>query len=49
MEFRTILQNTGNTYLLEFDRSAKRLYEKNVVQFYSGLIDCMEEIEWEII
>ena len=39
IEFKNILKNTKNKYLLEFDRGAKRMYLKNTIPIWSGLID----------
>ncbi len=40
IEFRNILMNTSNKYLLEFDRGSKRLYFKNqIISVWSGIID----------
>jgi predicted NAD-dependent protein-ADP-ribosyltransferase YbiA (DUF1768 family) len=39
IEFKNILKNTQNKYLLEFDRGAKRMYFKNNISIWSGLID----------
>ena len=38
-EFKNILKNTENKYLLEFDRGAKRMSLQNNIPFWSGLID----------
>lgn len=38
-EFKNILKNTENKYLLEFDRGAKKMYLNNNVPKWSGLID----------
>jgi predicted NAD-dependent protein-ADP-ribosyltransferase YbiA (DUF1768 family) len=38
-EFKNILKNTENKYLLEFDRGAKRMSLQNKIPFWSGLID----------
>jgi predicted NAD-dependent protein-ADP-ribosyltransferase YbiA (DUF1768 family) len=37
--FRQILLNTGDIYLLEFSRSAKKLYEQKIINFWGGMID----------
>jgi predicted NAD-dependent protein-ADP-ribosyltransferase YbiA (DUF1768 family) len=39
IEFKNILKNTKNKYLLEFDRGAKRMCLKNNIQIWGGLID----------
>lgn len=39
VEFKTILKNTENNYLLEFDRGSKRMYLKNNISIWSGLIE----------
>ena len=39
IEFKNILKNTTNKYLLEFDRGAKRMYLKNNIPIWSGLIE----------
>jgi len=39
IEFRNILEETKNKYLLEFDRGAKRMHLKNNIPLWSGLID----------
>jgi predicted NAD-dependent protein-ADP-ribosyltransferase YbiA (DUF1768 family) len=39
IEFKNILKNTKNKYLLEFDRGAKRMYVKNNIPIWSGLIE----------
>ena len=39
IEFNNILKNTTNKYLLEFDRGAKRMYLKNNIPIWSGLIE----------
>ena len=39
IEFKNILKNTKNKYLLEFDRGAKRMYLKNNISIWSGLIE----------
>jgi predicted NAD-dependent protein-ADP-ribosyltransferase YbiA (DUF1768 family) len=39
VEFKTILKNTKNNYLLEFDRGSKRMYLKNNISIWSGLIE----------
>ena len=39
IEFKNILKNTENKYLLEFDRGAKRMYLKNNISIWSGLIE----------
>jgi predicted NAD-dependent protein-ADP-ribosyltransferase YbiA (DUF1768 family) len=39
IEFKNILKNTKNKYLLEFDRGAKRMCLKNNIPIWSGLIE----------